>query len=252
MNIVGKNIVVTGGASGLGLAFVKQLQDLGAHVWVLDRNCVALQAVAQNFDKATSHPRFLLCDVGIEEQVVQTVKAIEQETDGIDILINNAAVLKDQALISKLRGNIKKHSLSDWQETLTSNLTGIFLMTREVAEGMIRRNRRGLIVNISSISRKGNAGQSAYAASKAGIDALTVTWSQELATYGIRVVGIAPGFVETSMTQRIPTLFLEQIRHKSPLKRFGTLEEFGQTIQYVIENDYFHGKILELDGGMRF
>jgi 3-oxoacyl-[acyl-carrier protein] reductase len=249
VNIAGSNIIVTGGASGIGLAFTKHLQRLGARVWLLDRDRHTLEAVA-----CCAMPRLQCrwCDVGEEQQVIQTVRDIEQKSGGIDVLINNAAVLKDQGLVSKLRGTIRKHALDDWQETLRSNLTGTFLMAREVAEAMIRGRRPGLIVNISSISRHGNAGQSAYAASKAGVDALTVTWSQELAVYGIRVVGLAPGFVETPMTRRIPALFLDRIRDKSPLKRFGTLEEFGHTIQYVIENDYLHGKILELDGGLRF
>ena len=253
MKVQGSNIVVTGGASGIGLAFAKHLQGLSAHVWVLDKDRSALDSVAQQLAEDSGHLKFMYCDVGEESQVVNTIREIELESlGGIDVLINNAAVLKDQALISVLRRNIKKHSLADWQETLRSNLTGPFLMAREVAEAIIRGNRSGLIVNISSISRKGNAGQSAYSASKAGMDALTVTWSQELANYRIRVVGIAPGFVDTPMTRRIPALFLETIRNKSPLRRFGTLDEFGHTIQYVIENDYLHGKVLELDGGLRF
>jgi len=249
VKIAGRNVIVTGGASGIGLAFATHLQRLEARVWLLDRDRHALEAVTHC---ATPRLQCRWCDVGEEQQVIQTVRDIEQESGGIDVLINNAAVLKDQALVSKLRGTIRKHSLDDWQETLRSNLTGAFLTAREVAEAMIRSHRPGLIVNISSISRHGNAGQSAYAASKAGIDALTATWSQELAVYGIRVVGLAPGFVETAMTRRIPALFLDRIRDKSPLKRFGTLEEFGHTIQYVVENDYLHGKVLELDGGLRF
>src|SRR5262249_18276823 len=131
-------------------------------------------------------------------------------------------------------------------------LTGTFLMTREVAAVMLRDKRPGVVVNISSISRNGNPGQSAYAATKAGIDALTVTWSQELAPYGIRVAAIAPGFVETRMTTAIPPVFLEQIRERTPLKRFGTVDEFARTIQFVLENDYLNGKVLEVDGGLRF
>ena len=252
MKIASSNIIVTGGASGIGLAFAEHLLGLEARVWILDRDQAALARVARHFQGMPQHIRCRMCDVSIESQVVATVQDIEEESGGIDVLINNAAVLKDQALVSKLRGNMKKHSLTDWQETLQSNLTGTFLMAREVAGMMIRGHRRGVIVNISSISRHGNAGQSAYAASKAGIDALTVTWSHELAMYGIRVVGIAPGFVDTPMTARIPRLFLERIRAKSPLQRFGTLAEFGHTMQYVLENDYLHGKTLELDGGLRF
>jgi 3-oxoacyl-[acyl-carrier protein] reductase len=116
----------------------------------------------------------------------------------------------------------------------------------------LRARRPGLIVNVSSISRAGNPGQSAYAASKAAVDALTVTWSQELAIYGIRVVALAPGFIETSMTTRIPPVFLERIRERTPLRRFGTLDEFGHVIEFIVENDYLNGKVLELDGGLRF
>jgi 3-oxoacyl-[acyl-carrier protein] reductase len=252
VKIAGRNIVITGGASGLGLAFAEHLLGLEARLWLLDRDQGALVRIAQHLRGTNHHVQYCQCDVGIEREAVNTVQAIEDESGGIDVLINNAAVLKDQALVSKLRGAVKKHSATDWQETLQSNLTGVFLMGREVASMMMRGHRHGVIVNISSISRHGNAGQSAYAASKAGVDALTVTWSQELAMYGIRVVGIAPGFVETAMTAKIPRLFLERIRDKSPLKRFGTFAEFGHTIQYVLENDYLHGKTLELDGGLRF
>ena len=255
MKIAGRNIVITGGASGLGFAFGEQLYRLQARVWSLDRNQHSIAAAMAARETNGSHRgklEFLCCDVGDEAQVIETVARIESDSGGIDVLINNAAVLRDQSLVSRLRKKIKQHSLEDWNETLRSNLTGPFLMTREVASVMISAKRPGIVVNISSISRAGNAGQSAYSASKAGIDALTATWAQELAVYGIRVVGLAPGFVETPMTQRIPALFLEGIRQKSPLKRFGTLGEFGHTIQYIIENDYLHGKVLELDGGLRF
>jgi 3-oxoacyl-[acyl-carrier protein] reductase len=252
MRIAGCNVVISGGASGLGLAFVDHLSQLGARVWALDNDRAALDQVACSLATSRTNLQFRYCDVGEESQVVETTQSIEESSGGIDMLINNAAVLRDQALVSKLGGKIRKHSLADWQETLRVNLTGVFLLAREVAEGMIRRKHPGLIVNISSISRHGNPGQTAYAASKAAIDALTVTWSQELAVYGIRVVGIAPGFVETSMTKRIPPVFLERIREHTPLRRFGTLEEFAHAIQFVIENEYLNGKVLELDGGLRF
>jgi 3-oxoacyl-[acyl-carrier protein] reductase len=249
VKIAGATIVITGGASGLGLAFARQLASLDGTVWALDNDPAALERATGEPDGTT---RFVRCDVGDEAQVVDTVAEIERQSGGISILINNAAILKDHALVSKLGGRIRKHTLSDWSETLRSNLTSVFLMTREVASAMIESRRPGLIVNISSISRHGNRGQTAYAASKAAIDAMTVTWSQELAPYRIRVVGVAPGFVETPMTKRIPPVFLEQIRENTPLKRFGTLAEFSHTIQYVIETDYMNGRTLELDGGLRF
>jgi 3-oxoacyl-[acyl-carrier protein] reductase len=244
-----QSVVVSGGASGLGLAFSRHLAGLGARVWALDRDTRALAAASRESEEIA----FLACDVGDEPQVVDTIARIERESGGITVLVNNAAVLRDQALVSKLGGKVRTHSLDDWKETIHSNLTGTFLMTREVAAAMIRGKRRaGLIVNISSISRKGNPGQTAYSATKGGIDALTVTWSQELAVYGIRVVGVAPGFVETPMTSRIPPMFLESLRARTPLGRFGALDEFARTLQYVIETDYLNGKVLELDGGLRF
>jgi 3-oxoacyl-[acyl-carrier protein] reductase len=188
----------------------------------------------------------------VESQVERAVEEIYAEAGGIDVLVNNAAVLRDQALVSRLRGRTRKHSLGDWDETLGSNLTGAFLVAREVAARMVDSKRPGLIVNVSSISRAGNPGQSAYAASKAALDALTVTWSQELAPYGVRVVAIAPGFVETPMTRLIPPLFLAALKERTPLKRFGRLEEFAHALRFVIENDYLNGKVLELDGGLRF
>ncbi len=244
MQVAGSNILVTGGASGIGAAFVRSLTDDGARVWVLDCDLAAV-------DRA-GPVQYLQCDVSDEAAVVEAVAHVDEASGGIDVLVNNAAILRDQVLVGKLGKRIKKHDTADWHATLRTNLDGVFFMGREVAASMIARKRGGLIVNISSISRKGNAGQSAYAATKAAVEALTVTWSQELAVYGIRSVAIAPGFVETNMTKAIPPMYLSRLREMSPLKRFGTLEEFGHVIRFVIENDYLHGKTLELDGGIRF
>jgi 3-oxoacyl-[acyl-carrier protein] reductase len=249
VNIAGQRVIVTGAASGLGLAFARRLAARGARVWALDRDRDALCRAAT---AGSDGIEFLACDVGIEGEVAAAVDDIERRSDGITILVNNAAVLRDQSLVSRIGRKVRRHSTAEWDETLRCNVTGTFLMAREVAERMIVRRQGGLIVNVSSISRAGNPGQSAYAASKAAVDALTVTWSQELATYGIRVVAIAPGFVETNMTSRIPPLFLDRIREKTPLKRFGTLDEFAHAIEFVVGNDYLNGKVLELDGGLRF
>jgi 3-oxoacyl-[acyl-carrier protein] reductase len=250
VNIAEQRVIVTGAASGLGLAFARRLASRGARVWGLDRDDAAIDDVRG--DGVGQGITFVHCDVGVEADVAAAVAEVEAQAGGITVLVNNAAVLRDQALVSKLGRTIRKHSLAEWEETLRSNLTGTFLMAREVAEAMLRARRPGLIVNVSSISRAGNPGQSAYAASKAAVDALTVTWSQELAIYGIRVVALAPGFIETSMTTRIPPVFLERIRERTPLGRFGTLDEFGHVIEFIVENDYLNGKVLELDGGLRF
>jgi 3-oxoacyl-[acyl-carrier protein] reductase len=253
VKIEGTAALVTGGASGIGQAFARRLAWRGARVWVVDRDEAAIARANDAWDEADrARPHFLRADVGLEDQASSAVQQAAAESGGLDVLVNSAAVLHDQALVSKLGKTVKKHSLADWDETVRSNLTGTFLMAREAALHMIAAHRHGLIVNVSSISRAGNPGQTAYSATKGAVDALTVTWSQELAIYGIRVVAIAPGFVETPMTRRIPPLFLERIRERTPLKRFGTLDEFGHAIEFIVENDYLNGKVLELDGGLRF
>lgn len=251
MNPSGLRVVVTGGASGIGAAFCRRLIAAGARVWAVDRDSAAIDRERSAWTTGDG-PDYRHCDVGIEGQVEQFVADVEKAAGGIDVLVNNAAVLRDQALVSKLGKKVRKHSLDDWHETIRSNLTGPFLMSREVAHLMLKTRTRGLIVNVSSVSRAGNPGQTSYAAAKSGLDALTVTWAKELAPYGIRVAAIAPGFVETSMTKGIPPLFLERLREATPLKRYGTLEEFQQALMFVLENDYFNGRTLELDGGLRF
>jgi 3-oxoacyl-[acyl-carrier protein] reductase len=246
----GLRVVVTGGASGIGQAFCRRLVRLGSRVWVVDRDADAIARAKSEWDGVA--PEYLCADAGVEADAEGAIRHVEGAAGGLDVLVNNAAILRDQALVSKLGKTIRKHSLEDWNETIQSNLTGPFLMGREAALLMLRTRTRGLIVNVSSISRAGNPGQTSYAAAKAGVDALTSTWSRELAPYGIRVASIAPGFVETAMTKNIPPLFLERLRDATPLKRYGTLEEFEQAIEFVIANDYFNGRTLELDGGLRF
>jgi 3-oxoacyl-[acyl-carrier protein] reductase len=244
-------VVVTGGASGLGDAFCRHLTGLGARVWAVDRDRDAVDHARANWPPGR-RPEYLLADVGAETDATAVFAQLESAAGGVDVLVNNAAVLRDQALVSKLGKRLRKHSLADWDETIRSNLTGPFLMAREAAALMLKTRTKGLIVNVSSISRAGNPGQTAYAAAKSGIDALTVTWARELSPYGIRVAAIAPGFVETSMTKNIPPLFLDRLREATPIKRYGTLDEFANAIAFVIANDYFNGRTLELDGGLRF
>ncbi len=251
MNLAGATVLVTGGASGIGASVACHLRDRGARVWVVDRDGEALDRC-----RSLADPRgqigWLAGDVGKPDDVDRVVAQVEAESGGIQVLINNAAVLRDQTLVSRLGKRVRQHSITDWQETLDSNLTGTFLMTRAVATAMINDRQKGLVVNVSSVVRSGNPGQSAYAATKAAVASLTVTWAQELAPYGIRVAALSPGFVETGMTRNVPAMFLERIRSESPVGRFGALDEFAHAIQFIMENDYFAGRVLDLDGGLRF
>nr|BFE94808.1 hypothetical protein GCM10020185_53440 [Pseudomonas brassicacearum subsp. brassicacearum] len=135
-----------------------------------------------------------------EEQVSDMVARVAEDFGAIHGLINNAGILRDGLLLKVKDGEMTKMSLAQWQAVIDVNLTGVFLCTREVAAKMVELKNSGAIINISSISRAGNVGQTNYSAAKAGVAAATVTWAKELARYGIRVAGIAPGFIETEMT----------------------------------------------------
>jgi 3-oxoacyl-[acyl-carrier protein] reductase len=251
MKVDGARILITGGAAGIGLHCARQLSASGARVYCADRDKLAIEQ-ARAAGTGSDSPEFFHADVSDPLQVERLVEQVVSAAGGLDILVNNAGVLHDQALVSKLGKRINQHSLDDWNDTLGSNLTGVFLMARAVAARMIADRSAGLIVNVSSVVRSGNPGQSAYAATKAAVASLTVTWTRELAPYRIRVAALSPGFVETGMTVNIPPMFLDRIKAESPVGRFGELGEFADGLRFIIENDYFSGRILDLDGGLRF
>jgi 3-oxoacyl-[acyl-carrier protein] reductase len=142
-------------------------------------------------------------------------------------------------------------SLTDFHNVIAVDLRGVFLCAREAAVHMVESGRGGVIINISSISRAGNVGQTNYAAAKAGIAAMTVTWAKELARYNIRVAGIAPGFSGTRMVASIPPKVRDRIVSTIPLRRFARPEEIGRAALFILQNDYYDGRILEIDGGLR-
>ncbi len=146
---------------------------------------------------------------------------------------------------------MSKMSLAQWQSVIDVNLTGVFLCTREVAAKMIELQNEGAIINISSVSRAGNIGQANYSAAKAAVAADTVVWARELARYGIRVAGVAPGFIETEMVASMKPEALQRMTDVIPLKRLGKPKEIAHAIAFLLENEYFTGRILELDGGVR-
>ena len=142
-------------------------------------------------------------------------------------------------------------SLEQWQQVIDVNLTGVFLCGREAAAKMVEHGRKGVIVNISSISRDGNIGQSNYSAAKAGVSALTATWGKELARYGVRCGAIAPGFAETDMVKTIPDVVLDKIISDIPLRRLAKPEEIAHTVRYIVENDYFTTRTIPIGGGLQ-
>lgn len=251
MQLKDKTIIVTGSGQGLGRAMAEHLAGKGARLALLDLNQERLDEAVAACKAAGGDARAYLCNVADEEQVSQTVALVADDFGGLDGLINNAGILRDGLLLKVRDGAVSKMSLAQWQAVIDVNLTGVFLCTREVAAKMVELQREGVIVNISSISRAGNIGQTNYSAAKAGVASATVVWARELARYGIRVAGVAPGFIETEMVASMKPEALEKMTSGIPLGRMGKPDEIAHSVSYIFENDYYTGRILELDGGLR-
>jgi 3-oxoacyl-[acyl-carrier protein] reductase len=177
---------------------------------------------------------------------------VHRDFGSVDGLINNAGTNRDALLVKAEDGKVQsKMSLEDFNKVIAVDLVGVFLCGREAAVHMIEGGRGGVIINVSSISRAGNIGQTNYAAAKAGVAAMTVTWAKELARYKIRVAGIAPGFCDTRMVANIKPAIRDRIISSIPLRRLGQPEEIGRTALFILQNDYYDGRILEIDGGLR-
>jgi 3-oxoacyl-[acyl-carrier protein] reductase len=251
MKPTGVRAIVTGAASGIGLAAAKTLAEAGAsHVGVLARDRQKLDAAIESLGQ-TGGTRIvpLLADVRQPEELSQAFADFVKEAGGLDVLVNNAGILLDGALVSFSFKGVTRYSLDDWQTTIDTNLRGVFLCCQLGAEQMFRKRCRGVIVNVSSVSRQGRPGQAAYSASKGGIVSLTFTLAQELAPWGIRCVAIAPGLVDTPMAQNIPPEYRKQMLEHVAVHRMGRPEEIAHAVLFCVENDFFNGRVLELDGG---
>jgi 3-oxoacyl-[acyl-carrier protein] reductase len=238
-------IIVTGGAQGMGAHFATRLNEAGASVTVGDVQEEALAALPEGI-----HRRRL--DVSSRDDVEGFVRFAAEAMGGLNGLVNNAGITRDALLVKKDRktGEVKKLSAADWDAVLGVNLTGATWMAREVAGYMVERDQRpGVIVNISSIARHGNRGQSSYVAAKAALAANAVTWARELAPYGIRVAAIAPGMVETPMTRGMKQTARDAIVASIPVGRIGTPEDLWLALRFALECDYFCARTIDVDGG---
>ena len=179
-----------------------------------------------------------MTDAASEDSVVGTLDQVTADFGGLDGLVNNAGIVRDAMLVKVREGKVvSKMTLADWQAVIDVNLTGVFLCAREAAVRMIRLARRGVIVNISSICRAGNLGQTNYSAAKAGVAAMTVVWAKELARYGIRVGAVAPGFIRTPMVEGMKPEALARMTAPIPLGRLGEPEEIAQAVGFIFENE---------------
>lgn len=247
MDLRGKKVIVTGGVRGLGRAMVDKLVESEAAVTVFDLNRAGLEELSRQ----RSGVNCIECDLSDYEQVTLATGQYHEKFGATDVLINNAGILYSEPLIKITPAGIARHDPVMWNRVLASDLNSVFYMTLCVVEKMITTRTKGVIVNISSVSAGGNAGQSAYSAAKAGVNALTAVWAKELAPMGIRIVAVAPGFTETDSTKEaVSESALRETIKKVPLRRLGRPEEIVDGVLSVIRNDFFNGKVLELDGGL--
>jgi 3-oxoacyl-[acyl-carrier protein] reductase len=246
MEIAGKKIVITGGGRGMGRKFAEDLSKRDAKPHVLD-------VLEENLEALNSEAGIpgTIVDVTNESEVEGFFESYTKENGPPDVLVNNAGITADALFIKSKGDEMKKFALSDWEKVLNVNLTGVFLCAREAAFRMVQHKVKGVIINISSISRSGNLGQTNYSATKSAIDSMTVTWAKELSRYGIRVGAIAPGYINTEMVAKIRQEVLDKIVQNIPVGRLGEMAEISRTVQFIIENDFFTGRVIEVDGGMR-
>ncbi len=254
MKLEDLKIIVTGGAQGMGRHFAVRLAEAGAHVAVGDVNEVGLAETLEAgkaIDQGRIHARRV--NVADEADVGAFVTWAHGVMGGLNGLINNAGILRDGLLVKKDRetGAIKTLTKDQWDAVIGVNLTGATLMTRDAVAKMVETNQRpGVVVNLSSVARHGNRGQSNYTAAKAALAANTVTWAREFASFGVRVGAVAPGMVETPMTQGMNQKARDSLIASIPVGRIGLPEDIWLAVKFVLECDYFNGRCLDVDGGL--
>jgi 3-oxoacyl-[acyl-carrier protein] reductase len=252
MQLKDKVVAVTGGARGIGKAIASAFVERGARVAIIDLNPSDLEATRAEFAESGARVGTYAANVAREDQVIAAFNGIVADFGRLDVLVNNAGIIKDGLLVKAKDGVVTgRMGLEQWQAVIDVNLTGVFLCGREAAERMIAFGHGGLIINISSISKCGNAGQTNYSAAKAGVTAMAVVWARELARYGIRSASIAPGFTRTDILAGMPPEMLEKVTAPVPLKRLGLPEEVAHAAVFIAENDFFTGRALDVDGGLR-
>lgn len=252
MQLDGKRVVITGGGRGIGRAMALAFAQKGANLALLDLNPEDLKETRSQCEATGVNVQTFVCNVAHEDEMSATLDAVVAASGRLDVMINNAGITKDALLVKVQDGKVvNKMSMDQWRAVLDVNLTGVFLGAREAAARMITLGHGGVIISTSSISRAGNIGQSNYSASKAGVAALTVVWARELARYGIRTGAIAPGFTRTEILDAMKPEMIERAVNAVPLKRAAEPAEMAHAALFIAENDYFSGRVVEVDGAQR-
>lgn len=228
-----KVVLITGGNKGIGRAISEKFKKEGYTVVVMART----NPDSADFD-------FFPCDMSDNEQIAQSISEVLKKYNKIDVLVNNAGITKDGLMLTM--------SYEDFLDVIQVNLNAAFLVSKLISRGMLKK-RSGKIINISSVvGLHGNAGQSNYSASKAGLIGLTKSMAKEFASRNIQVNAIAPGFIDTDMTAVLPEEFKEQWKKQIPLGRFGQPEEVANAVYFLASDnaDYITGQVLSICGGM--
>ncbi|MGC4028015.1 MAG: SDR family oxidoreductase [Steroidobacteraceae bacterium] len=252
MHLTGCTTVVTGAARGLGRAIALRFAKEGSNLALID---LRLEDLAETQSLARAHgveARTYAANVANEAAVCAVMEKIVADSGRLDVLVNNAGIVKDAMLVKVKDGQVvDKLSLANWQAVIDVNLTGVFLCGREAATHMVKLGHGGVIINISSVSRHGNMGQTNYSAAKAGVESMAVVWAKELARYGIRAGAIAPGYSRTDILSSMKPELLERIVAPVPVRRLGEPEEIAEAALFIARNDFFTARCLDLDGGLR-
>ena len=244
MKLKEKVALVTGGAKGLGLAIAAHLQEQGAQVVVADLDRAALVYLPEHFD---CHE----LDVTRPDDAKALVNKIVEQYGHIDVLVNNAGVIYSEPMVNIMNPAEMMHDYNRFRDSIIVNLDSVFIMTSAVVEQMVLKRTKGCIVNISSISACGNEGQTAYSAAKAGVNAMTVTWSKEFGRLGIRCNAVAPGFIGTDSTHTaLSESIIQHIVSNTPLRRLGKANEVAHAVAGLISNDFINGAVLHVNGGL--
>ena len=245
IDLTGKSAVVTGGSRGIGRAIVLRLAEQGADVCFSYRgNAAAAQEVVGDVTSLGRQAVSVQADVTKPESAEELVKAALDARGKVDILVNNAGVTRDDLIM--------RMTSESWREVLETNLFGAFYTLKAVTRPMLRA-RAGRIINITSVSgQAGNAGQANYSSAKAGLIGLTKAAARELASRGITVNAVAPGFVLTELTQDLPADLLEEAKQRTPLGRYGTPEDVAHAVAFLASEEaaYITGQVLAVDGGL--